>query len=234
MVRTSSGEVLRCRLELPADPVGIVVFVHGSGSGMESPRNRQVAEALQQSHLGTFLVDLLTEKEAERDAVTREHRFNIPMTGERVVACIDAISQHPVLKELPVQLVGSSTGAAAALVAAAARPERVAAVVSRGGRPDLAGDSLPKVRAPTLLIVGSADCDVMKLNEQALARMTSAQAQLTSVSGATHLFEEPGTLKQAATLTARWLTEHAKRPSAAPSATKQEADEFKTDAATTS
>ena len=202
-----SGARLGGALALPADAQGIVLFAHGSGSSRHSPRNRYVAEVLQRAGLGTLLMDLLTRDEEAIDQYTRQHRFDIGLLADRLTGAVDWLGQNPATRELPIGLFGASTGAAAALRSAAARPERVSAVVSRGGRPDLAGDALPAVRAPTLLIVGANDEPVISLNESARRQM-KADARLTLVPGATHLFEEPGTLAQAAALAKDWFLEH--------------------------
>jgi len=180
---------------------GIVVFAHGSGSSRHSSRNRHVAAALQAAGFGTLLLDLLTPDEEAVDMRTGEHRFDVQMLGDRVVASIDWLRQ---VDESPIGLFGASTGAAAALIAAAARSRDVFAVVSRGGRPDLAGDDLPSVRAPTLLIVGSRDTAVLEMNESARAQM-EAETGLEVVPGATHLFEEPGALDVVARLACDWF-----------------------------
>jgi len=180
----------------------VVVFAHGSGSGRLSPRNNQVAEALGASGIGTLLFDLLDEAEAG----DRRNVFDIALLAQRLGLAIDWISRHGDIGHLPIGLFGASTGAAAALVAAAAS-DRIAAVVSRGGRPDLAAEALPWVRAPTLLIVGSLDTDVLDLNRQALARMRCDRV-LRIVPGATHLFEEPGTLQTVVELSRDWFRAH--------------------------
>jgi dienelactone hydrolase len=202
-----SGARLGGSLAIPADAKGLVLFAHGSGSSRHSPRNRYVAEVLQRAGLGTLLMDLLTRDEDAVDQYTRQHRFDIELLAERLTGAIDWLGQNPATRDLSIGLFGASTGAAAALRAAAARPERVSAVVSRGGRPDLAGDALPAVRAPTLLIVGADDEQVIPLNEAARRQMTT-DAQLTLVPGATHLFEEPGTLGEAAALARDWFLKH--------------------------
>ncbi|MCA1842293.1 MAG: dienelactone hydrolase family protein, partial [Actinobacteria bacterium] len=178
-------------LELPPDAAGVVVFAHGSGSSRHSPRNREVAAALRQAGLGTLLMDLLTPAEEALDARTGELRFDIDLLAGRLVGAVGWLAAEPATKALPVGCYGASTGGGAALVAAAEDPERIAAVVSRGGRPDLAGDALERVTAPTLLIVGGDDDVVLDLNRRALERI-SAEKRLAVVSGATHLFEEPG------------------------------------------
>ncbi len=202
------GTALPGDLGLPAHPFGAVVFAHGSGSSRSSPRNRQVAEALQAAGLATLLFDLLTPEEA----ADRANVFGISLLADRVCAALRWIGHQPALAALPVGLFGASTGAAAALVAAARMPDIARAVVSRGGRPDLAGVSLAQVRAPTLLIVGGEDHQVIDLNRAALAALKCTKA-LRIVSGATHLFEEPGTLEQVVALAQGWFTLHLKSPS---------------------
>ncbi|AQA15379.1 MULTISPECIES: dienelactone hydrolase family protein [Streptomyces] len=198
-------------LALPDQPLGVVAFAHGSGSSRHSPRNRAVARVLQDADLATLLFDLLTEAEERVDAITAELRFDIPLLGRRLVAAVNWLDGHPATSGLPVGLFGASTGAAAALTAAAERPERVAAVVSRGGRPDLAGGALNRVRAPVLLIVGGDDHEVLRLNQQAAA-MLAAPQEIHVVPGASHLFEEPGTLEQAAEAARDWFVRMGKRP----------------------
>jgi len=193
-------------LILPAQPQAVVVFAHGSGSGRFSPRNRQVAARLQQAGLGTLLFDLLTEAEAD----DRRNVFDIPLLAQRLGEAIEFLRALAAMRALPIGLFGASTGAAAALVAAAQRPDQVSAVVSRGGRPDLAGDALPLVRAPTLLIIGGADVEVLMLN-RAAARQMSCECELAVVPHATHLFEEPGTLEQVQELAARWFSRHCRQ-----------------------
>lgn len=183
-----------------------MVFAHGSGSSRHSPRNQQVAEALRERGLGTLLIDLLTPEEDEVDRRTAFLRFDIGLLAERVGGAVDWARRE--LPEHPVGLFGASTGAAAALVAAARAPADVRAVVSRGGRPDLAGDALPRVEAPTLLIVGSLDTQVLEMNRDAMARMSRARVELEVVEGASHLFEEPGTLERVAALARRWFAGH--------------------------
>ena len=199
--------VLHGDLTLPAGAAGLVVFAHGSGSSRRSPRNRFVAGVINRAGLGTLLMDLLTEEEEQVDEITRELRFDIDLLGQRVAQVVQWAGDREELAELPIGLFGSSTGAAAALVAAASMPEEVHAIVSRGGRPDLAGDSLPDVKCPTLLIVGGLDNAVVGMNEQARSRM-ACPTQLVIIPGATHLFEEPGTLEQAAQLAAEWFARH--------------------------
>jgi putative phosphoribosyl transferase len=191
-------------LTAPPDARGVVVFAHGSGSGRFSPRNRAVAGELVRAGLATLLMDLLTADEEAVDFRTGHLRFDIRLLSERVIATIDWLASDGTVGSLPVGCFGASTGAAAALVAAAERPERVAAVVSRGGRPDLAGDALARVTAPTLLIVGSLDTEVILLNRQAQARL-GGRSELVIVPGAAHLFEEPGALEQVAALARDWF-----------------------------
>jgi putative phosphoribosyl transferase len=207
-VRVDAGNVvLSGDLSIPADAHGLVVFSHGSGSSRHSPRNRAVAEVLLHAHLATLMLDLLTHEEERIDDVTAKLRFDIPLLGNRVVAAVDWATAHPSTASLPLGLFGASTGAAAALIAAAERPSIVRAVVSRGGRPDLAGAALEGVTAPTLLIVGSRDEVVLKLNRQALARLRG-EKRLEVVPNATHLFEEPGALSQVAQLATDWFARH--------------------------
>ncbi|MBW4704485.1 MULTISPECIES: dienelactone hydrolase family protein [unclassified Micromonospora] len=191
----------------PDDAVGVVLFAHGSGSSRHSPRNVAVARVLQRRRLVTVLVDLLTAEEDAVDARTAELRFDIELLAGRLAGIVDWLAAEPALGRLPVGLFGASTGAAAALVAAAARPQRVAAVVSRGGRPDLAGPALAGVRAPTLLLVGGLDEQVITLNEQAAGLLTGPH-EFRVVPGATHLFEEPGTLDEVADAAADWFSRH--------------------------
>ena len=190
-------------LTIPHRASGLVVFAHGSGSGRFSRRNRAVAQTLEDGGLATLLMDLLTREEEAIDLQTREYRFDIDRLSRRVVAAIDWAASEAAISDLPIACFGASTGAAAALIAAADRPSVVRAVISRGGRPDLAGDVLPRVQAPTLLIVGGADDVVIELNRAAMQRMR-AHVQLEIIPGATHLFEEPGTLEQVSRLAAVW------------------------------
>ncbi|MEE1941236.1 dienelactone hydrolase family protein [Streptomyces sp. TRM 70361] len=203
-IDTGAGAVLTGDLDLPEGARGVVVFAHGSGSSRHSPRNRAVAGVLRDAGLGTLLLDLLTEAEERTDTVTAEHRFDIPLLGRRLAAAVDWLGTRPATAGLPVGLFGASTGAAAALVAAAERSRPVRAVVSRGGRPDLAGDALPGVGVPVLLIVGGEDREVLRLNERAAERL-SAPCAVHVVPGATHLFEEPGTLDRAAAAARDWF-----------------------------
>lgn len=204
----AGGVRLEGNLGLPAGAAGVVLFAHGSGSGRHSPRNRFVADRLRQAGLATLLIDLLTEDEEQIDLRTRHLRFDIGLLAERLVGTIDWLAAQPATKELSVGLFGASTGGGAALVAAAHRPERVGAVVSRGGRPDLAGDALPDARCPTLLIVGGDDDVVIDLNAAALEQLAAPVKELVVVPGAGHLFEEPGKLDEVARLAAEWFTRH--------------------------
>ncbi|MGI5472072.1 dienelactone hydrolase family protein [Streptomyces sp. CA-132043] len=204
-VSVPAGDVsLTGDLRVPEHPSGVVVFAHGSGSSRHSPRNRGVAEYLHANDLATLLLDLLTEDEDRVDEVTREHRFDIGLLGERVVAAVDLLRTHPATAGLRPHLFGASTGSAAALVAAAERADRVGSVVSRGGRPDLAGDALSRVRAPVLLIVGGRDTEVLELNRQAADRLP-VRCALHVIPGATHLFAESGALDQVAVVARDWF-----------------------------
>jgi putative phosphoribosyl transferase len=205
-VSIGAGEVmLEGVLGLPESSAGIVLFAHGSGSSRFSPRNQYVAGVLQSNGIATLLFDLLTGKEDALDQATAALRFDIKFLTRRFVAAMEDITHSPALQGLPVGCFGASTGAAAALVAAAELPKVVSAVVSRGGRPDLAGDALMSVRAPTLLIVGGNDEPVIELNRQALAKLGSEEKQLIIIPGATHLFEEPGTLEQVSKHAMEWF-----------------------------
>lgn len=199
--------VIHADLTIPTGARGIVVFAHGSGSSRTSARNQWVAAELNWGRLATLLVDLLTPMEAVRDAQTGEFRFDIQLLARRVVAAIDWVVREPVLRRLPLGLFGASTGAAAALFAAARRPDRVNAVVSRGGRPDLAESVLSLVDAPTLLIVGENDVDVLTLNRHALT-LLGGDRRLDVIPGASHLFEEPGALEAVAACARGWFVEH--------------------------
>ncbi len=207
---------LEGNLGLPAHPCGIVLFAHGSGSSRLSPRNRFVAETLQSRGIATLLMDLLTASEEEIDQRTSQLRFNIRLLAKRLAGATTWALRQPDLRGLSVGYFGASTGAAAALVAAAQHSGAVAAIVSRGGRPDLAGDALASVVAPTLLIVGGNDAPVIDLNEQALAQLGCSEKKLVIVPGATHLFEEPGALEEVASMAAEWFSLHfasGRRPS---------------------
>jgi pimeloyl-ACP methyl ester carboxylesterase len=199
--------VLPGDLTIPENPAGLVLFAHGSGSSRHSPRNQFVARTLNNAQLATLLFDLLTPEEEAVDLRTREHRFNIGLLAERLVYATKWAKRQEQTRDLQVAYFGSSTGGGAALVAAAEIPDDVGAVVSRGGRPDLAGDALPKVQAPTLLIVGGNDDIVIELNEMARDRMR-CEVKLEIVPGATHLFEEPRALEKVATLAIDWFLLH--------------------------
>lgn len=201
------GAALEGTLAVPTGAKGVVVFAHGSGSSRQSPRNQFVAHRIQAAGLGTLLFDLLTPDEERSDVVTGQWRFNIPLLADRLVVAARWLTEQPVAQGRGLGLFGASTGAAAAIVAAALLGPAVQAVVSRGGRPDLAGPVLPRLRAPTLLIVGSADTKVLELNRGASARLT-CRHRLAVVSNATHLFEEPGALEEVADLAADWFTQH--------------------------
>ena len=204
------GVTLVGDLARPAAARGVILFAHGSGSSRHSPRNRAVARALRSSGLATLLIDLLTRGEEAEDAATGHLRFDIALLARRLVAVTDWLHEDPATARLPVGYFGASTGGGAALVAAAERPE-VFAVVSRGGRPDLAGDALPRVSAPTLLIVGGDDVPVIAMNRAAAARLR-AEVRIEIVPGASHLFEEPGALERVAALAARWFEDHLPPP----------------------
>jgi putative phosphoribosyl transferase len=212
-VRVPAGPVeLEGSLGVPEGARGVVLFAHGSGSGRHSPRNRYVARVLREAGLATLLIDLLTPEEEEVDLRTRHLRFDIGLLAERLVGATEWLMRNPHTQELrSIGYFGASTGAGAALVAAAQRPEEVGAIVSRGGRPDLAGeDALRQVRAPTLLIVGGEDVAVIGMNEEALGRLR-VEKELKIVPGATHLFEEPGALEEVARLAARWFVRYLNR-----------------------
>ena len=217
-VRVLAGPmILEGDLSLPKGARGVVLFAHGSGSSRHSPRNRLVASLLNEAKLATLLVDLLTPQEEAIDLQTAHLRFDIPLLAKRLVGATDWLARHPDTRALRFGYFGASTGAAAALVAAAERPQQIDAVVSRGGRPDLAGTALERVRASTLLIVGGNDYPVIAMNQTALARLR-CEKRLVIVPGATHLFEEPGALREVARLAREWLERHL--TSAAPPARK--------------
>ncbi len=206
----ASGVVLNADLTMPAEARAVIAFAHGSGSSRHSTRNRYVAQVLNGYRFATLLADLLTDKEETVDMRTRHLRFDIPMLADRLIDIADWLQQEPQTQKLNIGLFGASTGAGAALIAAARRPENIMAVVSRGGRPDLAGNYLPDVIAPVLLIVGENDPEVLELNKQTLAQLNpNARSKLEIVPNATHLFEEPGTLEAAALLAAEWFQTHA-------------------------
>ncbi len=196
--------VVEGTLTLPSGVKGVVLFAHGSGSSRFSPRNQYVAKEFNKAAIGTLLFDLLTQEEEETDMVTAEYRFNIPLLAQRLIGATEWLRLDSPTKKLEFGYFGASTGAAAALIAAAKLPNEVAAVVSRGGRPDLAADYLPRVVAPTLLLVGGLDTEVIELNKEAMDQMT-AEKKLTIIPGATHLFEEPGTLEQVAKFSKDWF-----------------------------
>src|SRR5215468_2608520 len=205
-VRIPAGPaVLTGNMSIPETPVALVLFAHGSGSSRHSPRNQFVARTLNRAGLGTLLFDLLTPEEEALDIYTREHRFNIGLLAERLVHATNWAREQDQTRDLRIGYFGSSTGGGAALVAAAELPQKAGAVVSRGGRPDLAGDALPKVQAPTLLIVGGNDDIVIDLNEMTRDRMR-CEVKLEIIPGATHLFEEPGALEQVAKLASDWFS----------------------------
>ena len=202
-----NGQSLPGDLGMPADPQGIVLFAHGSGSSRRSPRNQYVARTLEHRRLATLLIDLLTPEEEAIDDRTAEYRFDIPMLAGRLVTIVDWLGLRKDTASLPIGLFGASTGGGAALIAAAARPREIAAVVSRGGRPDLADAALPKVTTPTLLIVGGFDAPVIQMNRDAMKQMRG-EVKIEIVPGATHLFEEPGTLERVAELAGDWFARH--------------------------
>jgi putative phosphoribosyl transferase len=208
LVQVGIGSIaLDGNLLVPSGATGIVLFAHGSGSSRFSSRNRYVASTLREGNLGTLLIDLLTPQEEARDNLTAELRFDIGMLADRLVGTVEWLRVQPELRQKKIGLFGASTGGGAALVAAAARPKLIQAVVSRGGRPDLAGAALPRVEAPTLLIVGGDDVPVIAMNRHAYDQMR-CERRLEIVPGATHLFEEPGTLETVAALARGWFTRH--------------------------
>ena len=210
VVEIPSGEVTVIgNLSSPSKARSIVVFAHGSGSSRFSPRNTKVAREINASGMSTLLIDLLTEEEEATDMYSGEYRFNIDLLAKRLADATEWVVKNPATKNSAVGYFGASTGAAAALIAAAKLPEYVKAVVSRGGRPDLAGNYLPHVKAPTLLIVGGDDVEVIELNREAREQMT-AQTKIVIVPGATHLFEEPGKLEQVAKLAIDWFVQYLK------------------------
>ena len=202
----AGGARLAGDLTVPPNARGLVLFVHGSGSSRFSRRNQFVARVLEERNLATLLIDLLTPAEEALDERTAHLRFDIPMLAERLVDIVDWLRRQPQTRALPIGLFGASTGGGAALLTAAERPDSVAAVVSRGGRPDLAGDALHRVSAPTLLIVGGDDTPVIAMNRDAMRRMRG-DVSLEIVPGATHLFEEPGALERVAELAGSWFSE---------------------------
>jgi len=214
MIATTTERVVRIPpvglpgdLTIPSQATGMVLFAHGSGSSRHSSRNRYVAGVLNEGGFGTLLLDLLTAAEEDIDMHTRHLRFDIPLLAGRLVQATDWLQRDPVTRELPIGYFGASTGGGAALVAAAERPTTISAVVSRGGRPDLAGPALPKVQAPALLIVGGRDREVIELNRMALDELR-CEKQLSIVPGASHLFEETGALEKVAKLALDWFGRH--------------------------
>jgi putative phosphoribosyl transferase len=199
---------LSATLAVPDEARGLVLFAHGSGSSRHSPRNRYVARVLQSSGFGTLLLDLLTPEEEQIDARTNHLRFDIEFLANRLIAATRWVGEQPVLRGLPIGYFGASTGAAAALVAASRLPDAVRAVVARGGRPDLAGDCLPDVRCPTLMVVGGCDEHVLALNRVAFDALATRDKDVHVIAGAGHLFEEPGTLEQAAATACEWFVRH--------------------------
>ena len=205
LVQVPAGAItLDGNLGVPAGARGIVLFAHGSGSSRHSPRNRYVAGVLRAAGLATLLMDLLTADEEAIDLQTQRLRFDISLLADRLVGATDWLAQNPETRDLTIGYFGASTGAAAALVAAAQRPDAVGAIVSRGGRPDLAGAALARVRAPTLLVVGGNDISVIGMNQEAMAQL-HVETKLEIVPGATHLFEEPGALEEVARLAREWF-----------------------------
>ncbi len=209
----AAGAMLEGNLAIPPNASGVMLFAHGSGSSRHSPRNRAVARALNEGRLATLLVDLLTPAEESVDEQTGHLRFDIGLLADRLVDAADWLTENEETRSLPIGLFGASTGGGAALVAAAQRPNTVRAVVSRGGRPDLAGAALSRVRAPTLLIVGGRDHEVIELNREAFERLR-CEKKLEIVPGATHLFEEPGALEEVARLARDWFRRFLATPSA--------------------
>jgi putative phosphoribosyl transferase len=205
---SAGGVLLKGDLAMPERAGGVVLFAHGSGSSRHSPRNQFVAQRLQEAGLATLLMDLLTLREEEEDARTARLRFDMGLLGQRLIAALDWLAEDPRTRTLRVGCFGASSGAGGALVAAAERPESISAVVSRGGRPDLAGADLPRVQAPTLLLVGSRDEAVVEMNRQAFEQLRCVK-ELVIVPGASHLFEEPGTLEVVAELAAAWFIRYA-------------------------
>jgi dienelactone hydrolase len=206
-INTEPGVILSGILSVPADAEGIVLFAHGSGSSRHSPRNQFVAQSLNNAGLATLLIDLLTASEEAIDLRTRELRFDINMLAQRLARTIDWLTHRDKTRPLNIGMFGASTGAGAALLAATLRPSLVSAVVSRGGRPDLAGPALSNVQAPTLLIVGGRDTPVIQMNKDAQAQLR-VENRLEIVPDATHLFEEPGALETVADLAKQWFVEH--------------------------
>jgi putative phosphoribosyl transferase len=207
LVQVENNITLEGNLSLPENPRGVVLFAHGSGSSRHSPRNQFVAQVLHEASFATLLIDLLTMQEDEQDRYTGHFRFDIDLLSRRVVGATNWLTTNPTTANLKIGYFGASTGAAAALVAAAERPMVVGAVVSRGGRPDLAGSYLTAVQAPTLLLVGSKDTQVIELNRRAFS-LLRCEKQIEIIPGASHLFEEPGTLEKVAQLASQWFTRY--------------------------
>lgn len=201
------GKSLEGDLRLPEQANGLVLFAHGSGSGRLSPRNRYVAQVLNEHHMGTLLSDLLTIEEETVDKQTHRYRFDIPLLSDRLERTVLWADKYRETRDLPIGIFGASTGAAAALITASRQSRLIKAVASRGGRPDLAMDALPFVKVPVLLIVGARDPEVLQLNKKALAKMDD-NARLDAVPHATHLFEEPGTLESASQLAGQWFEQY--------------------------
>ncbi len=218
VVQVTIGPVsLEGNLDIPEGSKGIVLFAHGSGSSRHSPRTQYVARVLREAGIATLLIDLLTEEEEAVDLRTQHLRFDINLLATRLVGATDWLEQNPKTRGLRIGYFGASTGAGAALVAASVRPHLIGAVVSRGGRPDLAGPALVRVQAPTLLMVGGSDLPVIDLNREALRQLHTAEKKLLIIPGATHLFEEPGALEQVAELAAEWFTRYLNGKPVAPS-----------------
>ena len=217
VVMDIGGVALEGTLSLPKSPLGLVLFAHGSGSSRNSPRNRYVAHILQTQRIGTLLFDLLTRPEESVDRFNGEYRFDIPFLAKRLTGATRWVKNNIGIQDLKVGYFGASTGAGAALMAAAGLPEIISAVVSRGGRPDLAGSALGLVHAPTLLLVGGHDEPVIEMNRAALAQLGCHDKKLVIIPNATHLFEEPGTLEQVARIASLWFRTHfmAERPALA-------------------
>lgn len=199
--------IVEGNLTIPHNARGVVLFAHGSGSSRFSPRNQYVAKKFKEARIGTLLFDLLTSEEEEDDMLTAEYRFNITLLAERLIGATEWCKKDPRTQQLSFAYFGASTGSAAALIGAAKLPNDISAVVSRGGRPDLAYEFLPKVKAPTLLLVGGLDTEVIELNKQAMAQM-SAEKKLVIIPGATHLFEEPGKLEEVAKFSTDWFVKY--------------------------
>jgi len=201
--------IVKGNLIVPHNARGVIVFVHGSGSSRFSPRNQYVSKQFVNARFGILLFDLLTSQEEQVDMMTAEYRFNIPLLAERLIGATESLKHDPKTNRLSYAYFGASTGAAAALIAAAKLPRDIVTVVSRGGRPDLAAEYLPQVKAPTLLLIGGEDREVIELNKQAMARM-NAEKKLVIIPGATHLFQEPGKLEEVAKISTEWFLNYLK------------------------